>query len=108
MGGEAAAIMGRRTAEELSGTPLGLVYIAGNTMEAEKVERLLTERGIDYALRLEPYASTSVMLVGERTGLFVYVPVDRHESCRVVLEQNGLMDTVAFDAGLPAENSHGA
>lgn len=100
--------MGRRTADELSGTPLSLVYIAGNTVDAEKVERILTERGIDYVLRLEQYASTSVMLVGEHTGLFVYVPAERHESCRVVLEQNDLMDTVAFDAGLSTENSHGA
>jgi hypothetical protein len=92
----------------MSGTSLRLVYIAGNTVDAGKAERVLTERGIDYALRLERYASTSVMLVGEHTGLFVYVPVERHESCRVVLEQNGLMDTVALDAGLPAENSHGA
>lgn len=86
-----------------------LVYIAGSVRDAEKAERALTERGVDYVLSLEPFASTSVMLVGERAGLFVYVPVEQHESCRVLLEQNGLTDTVALDTGLPVvEKTNGA
>ena len=100
--------MGKRRAEELSGTPLSLVYIAGNTVDAGKAERVLTEHGVDYALRLEPFASTSVMLVGAHMGLFVYVPTERHESCRDLLERNGLTDTVGLDADLPVEKPHGA
>lgn len=89
--------MARRMADELSGTPLSLVYIADNTVDAHKAERILTEQGIDYALSLEPFASTSVMLVGEHTGLFVYVPAAQHRSSREMLERNGLTDTVELD-----------
>jgi len=89
--------MARRTAGELSGTPLSLVYIADNVTDARKAERILTGQGIDYTLSLEPFASTSVLLVGERTGLFVYVPAARHPSARELLEGNGLTDTVAMD-----------
>ena len=86
----------RRSADQLPGS-LSLVYIAGNVAEAEKAERTLTEHGVDYALSLEPFASTSVMLVGEHTGLFVYVPAAQHRSCREMLERNGLTDTVGLD-----------
>jgi hypothetical protein len=89
--------MARRTADELAGTPLSLVYIADNTVDAHKAERVLTGQGIDYTLSLEPFACTSVLLVGERTGLFVYVPAAQHRSCRELLEQNGLTDTVEPD-----------
>lgn len=100
--------MARRTADELAGKPLSLVYIADNLVDAQKAERILTEQEIDFTISLEPFASTSVMLVGERTGLFVYVPAERHDSCRGMLERNGLTDTVALDAGLPMEKTNGA
>ncbi len=89
--------MARRTDDGLAGTPLSLVYIADNVTDACKAERILTGRGIDYTLSLEPFASTSVMLVAERTGLFVYVPTSQHRACRELLERNGLTDTVAMD-----------
>lgn len=89
--------MARRTADELSGTPLSLVYIAGSVGDAEKAERALTEHGVDYVLSLEPFASTSVMRTGEHVGLFVYVPTAQHRSCREMLERNGLADTVGLD-----------
>jgi len=100
--------MARRTEAELSGMSLELVYIAGNTVDAGKAERTLTEHGVDYALSLEPFASTSMMRPGDHTGLFVYVPAARHRACREMLERGGLTDTVGLDEALLTENSDGA
>ena len=101
-------MMARRTAEEFPETPLSLVYIAGNLVEAEAAERTLTGMGVDYALSLEPFASTSVMRTGEHAGLFVYVPTTQHRSCREMLERNGLTDTVDLEGSLIMENTDGA
>ncbi len=99
--------MPRRTEEELAGVPLSLVYIAGNLIDAEKAERLLTESGIDYLLKLEPFTTTSVMR-GEYMGLFVYVPTYEHGRCREFLEACRLTDTVELEASEPSETLHGA
>ena len=93
---------------ELRDVPLSLVYIADNVLDAVKAERTLTEQGVDYALSLEPFASTSLMRTREHTGLFLYVPTAQHEACRGMLERNGLTDTVGLDEGLPMEKSDGA
>lgn len=97
----------RRSADQLSGS-LSLVYIAGNMVDAGKVERILTEHGVDYALSLEPFASTSMMRPGDHTGLFVYVPTAQHRACREMLERSGLTDTVGLDEALLMENTDGA
>jgi hypothetical protein len=97
----------RRSADQLPGS-LSLVYIAGNVAEAEKAECTLTEHGVDYALSLEPFASTSLMRVGEHTGLFVYVPAALHPSCLEMLERNGLTDTVGLEEVPPVEKPDGA
>lgn len=99
--------MARRTVEELYGMSLSLVYIAGNTVDAGKAERTLTEHDIDYTLSLEPFASTSIMRGGEHMGLFVYVPTTQHRSCREMLERSGLADTVGLDEAL-MEKTDGA
>jgi len=97
----------RRSADQIS-EDVSLVYIAGNVVDAEKAERVLTEQGVDYVLSLESFASTSLMRMGEHKGLFVYVPTAQHGSCRDLLERHGLTDTVGLDAGLPVEKSNGA
>jgi hypothetical protein len=99
--------MARRTEKELAGVPLSLVYIAGNLVDAEKAERLLTESGIDYLLKLEPFTTASMMR-GEYMGLFIYVPTGEHGRCREVLEAGRLTDTVELQASEPSETLHGA
>jgi hypothetical protein len=99
--------MARRTEEELTGTPLGLVYIAGNLPDAQTVERCLTDRGFDYTVTLEPFTTTSV-LGGVYTGAFIYVPVAQHQQCRRILESQGFTDTVNVDATDLTEPPHGA
>lgn len=97
----------RRRAHEITGS-LSLVYIAGNMVDAEKAERTLTEHGVDYALSLEPFASTSMMRPNDHTGLFVYVPTAQHRSCLEMLERSGLTDTVGLDEALLMEKTDGA
>ena len=99
--------MGRKTNEELTGTSLSLVYIAGNLPDAEAAEHRLTELGVDYTLSLEQFTTASFM-GGEYTGLFVYVPTAQHRFCREMLERHGLTDTVDPEAGESAERPHGA
>ena len=97
----------RRVSDDQTSTH-SLVYIAGTMYDAKKAERVLTDHGIEYALNLEPFASTSLMGAGEHTGLFVYVPTAQHRACLDMLERNGLMDTVDLDQGLSMEKSDGA
>ena len=97
----------RRVSDDQTSTH-SLVYIAGTMYDAKKAERVLTDHGIEYALNLEPFVSTSLMRAGEHTGLFVYVPTAQHRACLDMLERNGLMDTVSLDQGLMMEKSDGA
>ena len=87
--------MARFTLEEFESRSPTLVYIAGNMVEAESVERVLSEYGIDYALNIDSYSGTSI-LSGVYEGLFVYVGPDKAEESRRHLEANGLRDTVNF------------
>lgn len=100
-------IMPRRTADELAATPLSLVYIAGNLDEARAIEQWLTDGGIEYALSLEPFTTTSYLTHRERMGLFVYVPTAQHRLCRDLLESHGLTETVALDTPESPEMQEG-
>ena len=95
--------MGRKTIEEMAGIELSLVYIAGNVSDADRAERVLSAHGVEYALSLEPFVTSSVLgqLLGrQHIGLFFSVAEARHAECRRWLEAEGLQDTV------PLENSH--
>jgi hypothetical protein len=85
--------MGRRTLEELDQTQLKLVYIAGNVTDARAAEACLTDMGLDYAVNLEQFTTTSI-LGGVYAGAFIYVPADRHQECRTRLKACGLTDTI--------------
>lgn len=101
--------MARRTAEELSGTSLSLVYIADSTVDAERVERVLSEQGIDYTLRLEPFMKSSAVgtvFGGIYTGVFFFIATTQHEVCRDLLRSTGFADTIGPEVSL--ENMHGA
>lgn len=92
--------MARYRLEELLGRKPTLVYIAGNVADAEKAERLLSSRSMDYAVSIEPFLHTSV-LGGTYPGLFIYVPSPDSRLCRQYLESNGLTDTVDLDEESP-------
>ena len=89
----------RRSKDERPG-PLSLVYIAGNVVEAQKVERALTERGIEYEVNLEPFMKSSAVAAvfgGTYAGAFFRVPSSQHSLCRDLLHAQGLRDTVSLD-----------
>lgn len=89
--------------------PLDLVYIAGNTVDAERAECLLTGHGVDYALSLEPFMKSSTLgtvFGGTYAGVFFFVSATQHEFCRDLLRSNGFTDTIGPEASL--ENAHGA
>ncbi len=92
--------MARYRLEELLGRKPTLVYIDGNVADAEKAERLLASRSVDYAVSIEPFLHTSV-LGGPYPGLFIYVPSPDSRLCRQYLESNGLTDTVDLDEESP-------
>jgi len=83
--------MARCTTEELSDSSLRLVFVAGNVVDAETAECALTRLGIDYAINLEPYATTNPFGFGAvYQGLFIYVPHCYLDRCRKILESHGL------------------
>lgn len=89
----------RRTRDELAG-PVSLVYIAGNVVEAQQVERTFTERGLDYAVSLEPFTKSSTLgavFGGTYAGAFFYVSAMQRAQCVKLLKDSGLSDTVEWD-----------
>lgn len=100
--------MVRRTIDQLSSVPLSLVYIAGHVIEAETAERILTEAGITYTLRLEPFVTTSVLNSREHMGVFLYVPTALHQQCREMLQSRGVKDTIELADVQPSEGTDGA
>ncbi len=101
--------MARRTTEELCGMALSLLYIAGNTVDAEKIERALTDHGIDYTLSLEPFMKSSALgtvVGGTYAGVFFFVPGTQHGRCCDLLRSKGFSDTINPEVSL--ENTHGA
>jgi hypothetical protein len=51
---------------------LDLIYIAKRLRDALKLEELLTEAGVDYAVETDTYRG-GLIFVGERVGAFFYV-----------------------------------
>jgi hypothetical protein len=86
----------RRSQEEIQG-PLSVVYIAGNMADAKRAEKVLTDRGVEYALSLEPFTTESPLarfMGAEYMGLFFSVSNAQHRIGCEVLEAEGLVDTV--------------
>jgi len=67
---------------------LELVYIAKKLKEALRLEKLLTDAGVDYAIETNTY-SGGVIFRRELVGAFFYVSPGEFERTRVLLEQNG-------------------
>ena len=87
--------------EEFEGRPHELVFIARRTREAERVEALLNDEGIDYALAFEPFLHGGIFGVTTLTGVGFYVASDQARDCRELLERRG------FAVGVVEEFSEG-
>ena len=67
---------------------LELIFIAKRLKEAQKIEALLTEAGIDYMVEPDRYRG-GVLFVRELIGAFFYVAEDETEAARQVLRNGG-------------------
>jgi hypothetical protein len=65
-----------------------LIYIAKKLREALRLEGLLTEAGIDYAVEPDKYKG-GVIFSAERIGAFFYVLPEAVEVARAVMERHG-------------------
>jgi hypothetical protein len=82
--------MARIDAEELNERQGELIFIARTVREARRVEGLLTEAGIDYAIAFEPFLHGGILGVITLTGLGFYVLPGQAFYCRELLAQRGL------------------
>lgn len=65
------------------------VFIAASLREARRVEELLTTRGVDYAVHVEPFAVT-FLFRSTRHGAAFYVTSGQAAYCRSMLAAAGL------------------
>jgi hypothetical protein len=88
--------MGRIELEKFSDRNITRIYIAKNLKEAQSVEKLLTEKNIEYALSLEPFLPPT-LLQSERMGAAFYVESSRTDVCRQVISEQGLGAGIVYD-----------
>jgi hypothetical protein len=82
--------MARIDIEEFEEQQSALIFIARTVREAGRVEALLSEAGIDYAIALEPFLHGGIFGVTTLTGLGFYVMSGQAMYCRELLGQRGL------------------
>ena len=78
----------RHDAEFFGETELDLLFMARRLRDALKLEKLLDEAGIDYAVETGTYTS-GVLIKRDLAGAFFYVNPGEAERSRVLLAQNG-------------------
>jgi len=78
----------RRDADFFEDRDLDLVYIAKKLKEALRLESVLTEAGIDYAVEADQYLG-GVIFRSERTGAFFYTAPESAEQVREVMHRHG-------------------
>ncbi len=88
--------MGKLEFDKFSDLEISRVYIAKNIKEAERIETLLTENNIDYAVSLEPYLPPS-LLQSERMGAAFYVETAQGDLCRQLIAQKGLKAGIVYE-----------
>jgi len=87
--------MPRIEIEDFSDKDISRIFIAASVKEAELVEKILTENGIDYAISLEPY--TRMFFGTERNGLAFYVLSDQEHYCKELLFSRGLTSGLTLE-----------
>jgi hypothetical protein len=88
--------MGRIEFEKFSDPEIIRIYIAKNIKEAEKIEKLLTDNHIDYAISLEPFLPPS-LLQSERMGAAFYVQSAQEALCRQLITDEGLQSGLIYN-----------
>ena len=78
----------RREPDHFGETELDLLYIAKRLQEALRLEKLLTEAGLDYLVEPDRYHG-GVIFKAERIGAFFYVLPTDAEAARHAMERGG-------------------
>ncbi|HVM94896.1 MAG TPA: hypothetical protein VMT89_00850 [Candidatus Acidoferrales bacterium] len=69
-----------------------MIYIAGRLGESKRVERVLIDKTIDYAVDIEPFESRVLgILPVQYEGVGFYVLSQQADFCRRVLREAGLV-----------------
>ena len=78
----------RRDAEFFEDREMDLIYIAKKLKEALRLEAMLTESGVEYAVETDKY-SGGVLFRIERVEAFFYVLPEALEQAHEVMRQHG-------------------
>ncbi len=78
----------RRDAEFFEDREMDLIYIAKKLKEALRLESMLTESGVEYAVETDKY-SGGVLFRSERVGAFFYVLPESLEQAHEVMRKHG-------------------
>ena len=79
----------RRDPDFFGEQELNLVYIARRLKDALRLEKLLSDAGVDYVVEADKY-SGGVIFRSERVGAFFYVAPASDEAARSVMHREGL------------------
>ena len=78
----------RQDADFFEDRELDLIYIAKKLKDALRLESVLTEAGIDYAVEPDQYVG-GVIFRSERVGAFFYTAPESTERVREAMHRNG-------------------
>jgi len=78
----------RRDASFFEDREMDLIYIARKLKEAKRLESILTESGVEYAVEADKY-SGGVIFRSERIGAFFYVLPEAVEQAQEVMTRHG-------------------
>ena len=78
----------RRDADYFGDRDMDLIYIAKRLKDALRLETVLTEAGLDYAVEADNYVG-GIIFRTTRTGAFFYVPPEQTEAARETLHRHG-------------------
>jgi hypothetical protein len=78
----------RRDAEYFEDREMDLIYIAKKLKEALRLESMLTESGVEYAVETDKY-SGGVLFRSERVGAFFYVLPESLEQAHEIMRKHG-------------------
>lgn len=88
--------MTRRKLEDFSDKNISRIFIARNLAEAEKVENLLNENKIDFAVEIEAFLQSS-WLQSQLQGAAFYVVSGQSHFCRQLIAEEGLKSGIVYD-----------
>jgi hypothetical protein len=78
----------RQDPDHFGDQELSLVYIAKRLNEALRLEKLLTDAGLDYLVEPDKYAG-GVIFRTERVGAFFYAAPDQEQAVREAMRNGG-------------------